>query len=69
MERQLEEPVVYYTVNAYGELKKHTMRQLELPFGPSDPGRVIKIRPVSVEEEIAQDLDDQDSETEAVIRD
>jgi hypothetical protein len=66
MERRLEEPVVYYTVNAYGELKKHTMRQLELPFGPSNPGRVVKIRPVS--DEIAEDLDDQDSEMEAVIR-
>lgn len=69
MERRLEEPVVYYTVNAYGELKKHTMRQLELPFGPSDPGRVIKIRPEDQYAEIVSDLDDQDSETEAVIRD
>ena len=67
MERKLEEPVVYYTVNAYGELEKHTMRQLELPFGPSDPGRVVKIRPWTAAE-IVEDLDDQDSETEAVFR-
>jgi len=68
MEHKLEEPVVYYTVNAYGELTKHTMKQLELPFGPSDPGRVIKIRPTANYVETVEDLDDQDSETEAVIR-
>ena len=65
MERKLEEPVVYYTVNAYGELTKHTMKQLELPLGP---GRVIKIRPTDSYVETVEDLDDQDSETEAVIR-
>lgn len=68
MERRLEEPVVYYTVNAYGELRKHTMKQLELPFGPSDPGRVVKIRPVQ-EDFIVEDLDDMENEMEAVIRD
>jgi hypothetical protein len=67
MDRKLEEPVVYYTVNAYGELRKHTMIQLELPFGPSNPGRVVKIRPYD-EDCIAEDLDDMDSETEAVVR-
>lgn len=63
MERKLEEPVVYYTVNAYGELRKHTMKQLELPFGPSDPGRVVKIRPYDEAAEV-EDLDDQDNDLE-----
>lgn len=68
MERRLEDPLVYYTVNAYGELTKHTLKQLELPLGPSNTGRVLKIRPTDDYVETVEDLDDQDSETEAVIR-
>lgn len=69
MERRLESPLTYYTVTSSGELRKHTLKQLELPFGPSDPGRVVKIRPADQYAETVEDLDDQDNETEAVIRD
>lgn len=57
---------MYYTVNAYGELRKHTMKQLELPFGPSNPGRVVKIRPYD-ENNIVEDLDDQDNDLEVTV--
>ena len=61
----------FYTVNAYGEITKHKLVQLELPLRyPGTPkGAKAAIRQVDSSDDIAEDLDDQDSETEAVICD
>lgn len=61
----------FLTVDATGTVKRHKLAQLELPLGyPGTPKDVkATIKQVADHAEIVEDLDDQDSETEAVIRD
>jgi hypothetical protein len=63
---------MYFTVDSHGNIRRHVAwKQLELPLGaPYAPaGRTIVIRPYDETDDIVTDLDDMDSEVEAVVRD